>query len=184
MTEQIKQIAERIKEIREISGISAETLASKLGISTELYLKYESGNNDIPVGVIFEISELFNIELSVMLGGDNPKLRIYGVVRNGKGLKLERRKQYKYESLADNFIHKKAEPFMVTIDPASENKLLEFNSHPGQEFNYVIKGTMMTIIDGHEIILNEGDSIYFNSGYKHAMRAMNNEQVRFLAIVL
>ena len=42
---------------------------------------------------------------------------------------------------------------------------------------------MMTIIDGHEIILNEGDSIYFDSGYKHAMKAMNNEQVKFLAII-
>ena len=172
MTEQIKQIAERIKEIREISGISAETLAGQLGIPIDTYLKYESGDTDIPVGIIFEISELFNIELSVMLGGDNPKLRIYGVVRNGKGLKLERRKQYKYESLAYNFIHKKAEPFMVTIDPATDNALLEFNSHPGQEFNFVIKGAMMTIIDGHEIILNEGDSIYFDSGYKHAMRCL------------
>src|SRR5665811_1171664 len=149
MTEQIKQIGERIKEIREISGISADTLADKLNVPRELYLKYESGNTDIPVGIIFEISELFNIELSVMLGGDNPRLRIYGIVRNGKGLKLERRKQYKYESLAYNFIHKEAEPFMVTIDPTPENSLLEFNSHPGQEFNYVIKGTVMTIIEGH-----------------------------------
>ena len=104
MTEQIKQIAERIKEIREISGISAETLAGQLGISTDSYLKYESGETDIPVGIIFEISELFNIELSVMLGGDNPKLRIYGLVRNGKGLKLERRKQYKYESRWATFL--------------------------------------------------------------------------------
>ena len=184
MTEQIKQIAERIKEIREISGISAETLAIKLGVATDLYLKYESGNSDIPVGILFKISELFKIELSVMLGGDSPKLRIFGVVRNGKGIKLERRKQYKYESLADNFINKKAEPFMVTIDPQPENGMLEFNSHPGQEFNYVLKGTMTTIIDGHEIVLNEGDSIYFDSGYKHAMKASNNEQVKFLAIVL
>lgn len=184
MTSQIKQIAERIKEIREISGISAETLALKLGIPNETYLKYESGNSDIPVGIIFEISELFNVELSVMLGGDNPKLRIYGVVRNGKGLKLERRKQYKYESLAYNFIHKNSEPFMVTIDPQPADTTTEFNSHPGQEFNYVIKGTMMIIIDGHEIILSEGDSIYFNSGYKHAMKALNDQQVKFLAIVL
>jgi transcriptional regulator with XRE-family HTH domain len=184
MTEQIKQIAERIKEIREISGISAESLAKSLGINRELYNKYESGNSDIPVGVIFRISELFNIELSVMLGGDNPKLHIYGIVRNGKGLKLERRKQYKYESLAYNFIHKKAEPFMVTVDPGPEGAITEFNSHGGQEFNYVIKGTMMTIIGGHEIILHEGDSIYFDSGYKHAMKALNGEQVKFLAVVL
>jgi transcriptional regulator with XRE-family HTH domain len=184
MTEQIKQIAERIKGIREISGIPAESLAKSLGISKELYSKYESGDNDIPVGIIFRISELFNVELSVMLGGNNPKLHIYGIVRNGKGLKLERRKQYKYESLAYNFIHKKAEPFMVTVDPAPDDAITDFNSHAGQEFNYVIKGTMMTIIDGHEIILNEGDSIYFDSGYKHAMKALNGEQVKFLAIVL
>ena len=184
MTEQIKQIAERIKEIREISGISVETLASRLGLSKDIYINYESGDTDIPVGIIFKISELFNVELSVMLGGDNPKLHIYGIVRNGKGLKLERRRQYKYESLAFNFIHKKVEPFMVTIDPNPEGTSLEFYSHPGQEFNYVLKGTMMTIIDGHEITLNEGDSIYFDSGYKHAMKALNNEQVRFLAIVL
>ncbi len=184
MTEQIKQTAERIKEIREISGISTESLAKSLGITKELYNNYESGNSDIPVGIIFKISELFNVELSVMLGGDNPKLHIYGVVRNGKGLKLERRKQYKYESLAYNFIHKKAEPFMVTVDPGPEGRIMEFNSHSGQEFNYVIKGTMMTIIDGHEIILNEGDSIYFDSGYKHAMKALNGEQVKFLAVVL
>ena len=184
MTEQIKQIAERIKEIREISGISAETLAVKLGIPSDIYLDYESGNTDIPVGLIFKISELFNIELSVMLGGDNPKMRVYGLVRNGKGLKLERRKQYKYENLAYNFIHKKAEPFIVTIDPQPENSLMEFNSHPGQEFNYVLEGSMMSNIDGHEIILNQGDSIYFDSGCKHAMKALKNQQVRFLAIVL
>jgi transcriptional regulator with XRE-family HTH domain len=184
MNEQIKQIAERIREIREISGISAETMADRLGVSHEKYMLYEEGETDIPVGMIFNISELFNVELSVLLGGDNPRLRIYSIVRNGKGLKLERRKQYRYESLAFNFMHKKAEPFMVTIDPSPDNTILEFNSHPGQEFHYVVSGSMMSIIDGHEIILREGDSIYFDSGYKHAMKALDNKQVQFLAIVI
>jgi transcriptional regulator with XRE-family HTH domain len=184
MTEQLKQIAERIREIREISGISAETLATKLGLQYDTYLNYESGNSDIPVGIIISISELFNIELSVMLGGDNPKLRIFSVVRNGKGLKLERRKQYKYESLAYNFINKRSEPFIVTVEPRQDDSWPEFNSHPGQEFNYVVEGTMKTIIDGHEVILNTGDSIYFDSGCKHAMKALNDRPVRFLAIVL
>jgi transcriptional regulator with XRE-family HTH domain len=184
MTEQIAQIAKRIREIREISGTTIDSLANSLGISVELYNEYESGLSDIPVGIIFRIAELFHVEMTVLLGGNNPKLRIYGVVRNGKGLKSERRKQYRYESLAYNFIHKKAEPFLVTVDPNQDNTLFEFNSHPGQEFNYVIKGTMMIIIDKHEIILKEGDSIYFDSGFKHAMKALNNEEVKFLAVVL
>jgi transcriptional regulator with XRE-family HTH domain len=184
MTDQIKQIAERIKEIREISGISAESMAKKLGTDAEVYHKYESGTTDIPVGVVFSIAEYFNVELAVMLGGDTPKLHIFSVVRKGKGLKLERRKQYRYESLAHSFIHKKAEPFMVTVDPKPEELLVEFNSHPGQEFNFVVEGTMMIMIDNHEIILNEGDSIYFDSGYRHAMKALNGQPVKFLAVVL
>lgn len=184
MTEEIRQIGARIRELRDIAGITTGDLAAKLGLPEDLYVKYESGESDIPVGVLFEISEMFKVELSVLLGGEGPKLHVYGVVRNGKGLKLERRQQYKYESLASNFIHKKAEVFMVTIDPKPEDTMLDFNSHPGQEFNYVIKGSMITIIDGHEIILNEGDSIYFDSGYNHAMKALNNEQVKFLAMVL
>ena len=84
MTEQIRQIAARIKEIREISGISAENLALKLGLLTETYNKYESGESDIPVGIIYEISEMFNVELSVLMGGTNPRLHVYGIVRKGK----------------------------------------------------------------------------------------------------
>ena len=61
---------------------------------------------------------------------------------------------------------------------------MEFNSHPGQEFDYVIEGTMKIIIDTHEIILNEGDSVYYDSGYKHAMKVLNNTPVKMLTIVL
>jgi transcriptional regulator with XRE-family HTH domain len=184
MTEQIKLIAERIKGLREISGVSAESLAKELGVTTDLYLKYESGNVDIPVGFLYKIAQRYEIELSAILSGENPKLHIYCVARKGKGLNVERRKQYTYESLANNFIHKKAEPFLVTIEPDPDEKLMEFNSHPGQEFNYVLEGTLKVIIDNHEVILNEGDSIYFDSAYKHADKALNNKPVKILAIVL
>jgi transcriptional regulator with XRE-family HTH domain len=184
MTEQIKLIAERIKDLREISGISPETLAQELGISPELFLQYESGAVDIPVGFLMKVAQKYNTELSSLLIGENPRLHVYCIVRKDKGLKVDRRKQYKYENLAFNFINKTAEPFIVRIDPYPENTPMEFNSHPGQEFNYVLEGTMKIVIDGHEIILNEGDSVYYDSGYKHAMKALNNSPVKMLAIIL
>jgi transcriptional regulator with XRE-family HTH domain len=184
MKEQIRLVAERIKGLREISGISSETLAKGLGISNELLLQYEEGNIDIPVGFLYKFAHKYNIELSALLSGENPKLHVYCLVRKGKGLSVERRKHYKYENLAFNFINKKAEPFIVTIEPEKENTPIEFNSHQGQEFNYVIEGTMKIIVDDHEIILNEGDSIYYDSGYNHAMKALNNKTVKMLAVVL
>jgi len=184
MNEEIQLIAERIRELREIAAISIESLARELGVSQELIRQYESGSVDIPVGFLAKVAHKFGIELAAILTGENPRLHVYCVVRKDKGLKVDRRKQYKYESLAANFINKKAEPFIVRIDPHPENAPLEFNSHPGQEFNYVIEGTMKIVIDTHEIILYTGDSIYYDSGYKHAMKAMNQTTVKMLAVVL
>lgn len=184
MTEQIRLIAERLKGFRDIEGISAETLAKELNIPIATYVAYEKGDMDIPVGFLMDFAQRFDIELSVLLTGEDPKLKTYCVVRKGKGIKVERRKQYKYENLAFNFVDKKAEPFMVTVEPSSENTPVEFNSHRGHEYNYIIEGSMKLFIDTHEVVLNEGDSIYFDSGHKHAMKALNNATVKFLAIIL
>ena len=183
MTEQIKVIAERMKGLREIKGISAETLARELVIPSTLYSSYESGTTDIPVGFLYKCAQYFNVELSTLLVGDEPRLHVYSIVRKNAGVIVERHKHYKHESLAFNFMHKKAEPFMVTVEP-SEVVDRDFDSHEGQEFNYVVEGCMKIIIDNHEVILNEGDSIYFNSSYKHVMTALNNKPVRFLAVIV
>ncbi len=184
MTEQIKQVAERIKGLREIAGIAVETIAKDCGVSAKQYLEYECGKIDIPISFLFKIGHRLNVDLSAIISGEDPKLHVYCLVRKGKGLSVERRKQYKYENLAFNFIDKKAEPFMVTAEPEPDDSPVIFNSHPGQEFNYVIEGSLKVIIDEHEIILNEGDSLYFDSGYKHSLKALNNKPAKFLAIVL
>lgn len=184
MNDQIQQIASRIKELREIAGISAESFAHELNIDYSLFLSYESGNTDIPVGFLLKVAHRFNMELSSLLRGDEPKLHVYTVVRKGKGLNVDRRKQYNYESLASNFIHKKAEIFIVTVEPENIDYQHEFNTHTGQEFNFLLEGTLMILVDGHEIILNEGDSVYFDSGYPHAMKALNNQKAKFLAVIV
>lgn len=184
MSEQIKQIALRIKELREISGLSLETLASDLGIDKETYLAYENGRNDIPVSFLYEISNKFNVELTAILTGENPRLHTYSLVRKDKGISVERRKEYKYQSLAYNFIHKKAEPFLVNVNPESDNTPIHLNSHPGQEFNYLLEGRMKIVINGHEVILNEGDSLFFDSNSDHGMKALDGKPAKFIAIIL
>ncbi len=184
MMEQLKQIAERIKGLREIAGISAETMAKQLGVSLENYIEYESGNSDIPVSLLYQIAHKFDVELGSILTGENPHLRTYAVVRKGKGVGVQRRKEYSYQSLGFSFMHKKAEPFLVTVEPEAQETPFALNSHPGQEFDYVLKGGLKMTVDGHEIELYEGDSIFFDSSCPHGMKALNNEQAQFLAIVL
>jgi len=182
--EQIKEISSRMKELREIFGVTKEELASKLHIDLDTYIQYEAAECDIPIGFLYDFSHYFNVSLTAILTGEEPKLNVYEVVKKGKGLKIQRRKQYDYRSLAYNFTNKKMEPFLVTVPPTSEEDTIVFGEHDGQEFNYVVEGTLKIVIDNHELILNEGDSIYFNSSYKHGMKALNGKEAKFLAIIV
>ncbi|HHY82119.1 MAG TPA: helix-turn-helix domain-containing protein [Clostridiales bacterium] len=184
MSNEIKEIGERMKALREIAGYSCEKLASILQIPVEEYIKYETGETDIPISVLFKTADEFGVEFTALVTGKEPKLQRYSLVRNGKGLEINRRKDYKYNSLAYNFVNKKAEPFLVTVEPQPNGSPIPRNSHPGQEFNYVLEGTLKIVLNSHEIILQQGDSLYFDSSIPHGMQALNNQSAKFLAIIL
>ncbi len=183
ITEEIKQIAARIRELREIFDVPLDTLAKEFDIDSELYASYESGNTDIPVGVLTQVAHRFDVELTSLLTGEEPRLHTYSLTRKGKGVTVERRKAYKYLGLAHNFIDKKAEPFLVTVEPKPEGTPISLNEHPGQEFNYMLEGTLKLVIGGRELILEEGDSLYFDSSVDHGMQALHGKTARFLAVI-
>ncbi|MDR3092547.1 MAG: XRE family transcriptional regulator [Endomicrobium sp.] len=183
MSKILKQIGTRIKAIREISNLSAEEFAKSMNLDAEMYLKYEKGEADIPISVLSVISSNYNVEMTALLTGDEPHLQRINVVRKGKGLSIERRKEYKYQDLASKFINKKAEIFLVTPE-SLKNKSKHAYSHTGQEFNYILEGTLKLIFDGKEYILNPGDSVYFDSRYDHAIFSIDDKPAKFLAVVL
>ncbi len=184
MQEPIKLIAERIKGLREIYGVTAETLAHELEVPPGVYHAYESGETDIPVGVLYKVAHRFGVELSELLTGEQPRLHTYALTRRGRGVSVERRREYRYQSLAHNFIHKKAEPFLVTVDPEPPDSPYHLNSHPGQEFSYVLEGALKVRLGEHEVTLEEGDSLLFDSGVDHGVKAMGGRAARFLAVIL
>jgi len=157
-------------------------MAGHLGITLAEYRALESGKTDISVSSLLTLAHAMGVELSALLTGENPRLHQYCVVRKGHGVQVERMKQYKYENLAYNFIHKTAEPFIVTAEP--DEGPVTYNSHPGQEFNYVLEGAMTVYFDDHTVLLREGDSMYFDASHRHAMKAMNGQPVRFLALIM
>jgi transcriptional regulator with XRE-family HTH domain len=184
MKEKIKEIALRIRELRELYNISVQDMADHLQISEYHYQEYENGTMDIPASILFEIAQKLGVDMGLLLTGEETRMHIFSVTRNGKGVEVERQKHYKYENLAEKFIHKKSEPFVVTVEPKSNINRPPTNSHPGQEFDYVLEGILKIYIHENVIVLNEGDSIFFDSSYEHAMEALENQPVKFLAIVM
>ncbi|HPY52790.1 MAG TPA: XRE family transcriptional regulator [Treponemataceae bacterium] len=176
------EIAQRLKGLRDIMELSTEDVASVCGISQEEYEKYESGTVDIPVSILHSIATAYKFEITTLISGEEPRMHSYFLTKKDKGLGVDRRANYKYESLAHGFINRKADPYIVTLTP-EQTREMHFNSHPGQEFNYMLEGSMKIVIDGKELVLDAGDSIYFDANKKHAMQALNEKNAKFLAII-
>lgn len=183
MNKQIEEIAQRLGGLRDILEISVSEMAAVCHISEEEYVGYETGKKDIPVSALQNISHHFNVELTALLFGAEPNVSTYYLTRAGQGTAMERSSAYKYQSLAAEFAHRKADPFVVTVDPKPENTPIHLNSHNGQEFNFVLEGSMQINIDGKDLILNQGDSLYFDATKQHGMKALNDAPVKFLAII-
>lgn len=181
LNEQIKQIAERLKGLREVLDLTIDDVAQKTGVTAESIQKFESGESDIPMSFICDVAQAYNIEPSAIISGEEPKMNSYFLTRKGKGASMERTKAYKYHALAAGFKKALIEPFEVLIDPSLTSMTL--NTHAGQEFNYLIEGRIKISIGGKELILEEGDSIYFDATRPHGMIALDNKPARFLAII-
>lgn len=180
VNKQIQQIADRIKYLRDILDIPAVTVAEKIGISAGEYNAYESGAADIPISVIYNIAGALGIDTTELLTGEAPRMEAYSVTRKGKGIGVERYEGYAFEALAYNFKDKNKEPMIVTISPSEEKPKLV--THGGQEFNIVLEGTVGVIIGSREIILNEGDSVYFNPAIPHGQYAIGGT-AKFLTVI-
>ena len=182
----IKEVAERLKGMRDILGIYKEELCEKTDVSLEDYELIEKGEKDFSVTFVYKCAEVFGVDMVELLTGENPKLKRYSVVRKGTGLPVKRRESFEYQHLAYLFKGKKIEPFLV-IAPYSEeeqDKPIALSSHEGQEFDYIISGSLKAVIDGKLKILEAGDSIIYDSSAPHGMIATNGDKCEFLAILI
>ncbi len=184
MLEQRKDIASRLRELREIQGKSAEELAAALHVDPAEYRACESGSVDIPASLLHEAARALGSDLTDLLTGEAPRMKVFSVTRRGGGVTVERRKDYQYRNLAANFAGRKADVFEVTVPADAEASGTHANAHPGQEFDYMLEGRMIVRIHGNELTLETGDCIYFDSNHGHSMQALDGQPARFLAMII
>jgi transcriptional regulator with XRE-family HTH domain len=180
MNEKVAHIPERIRELREILEISASGVAKDTGIPYETYVKYESGELDIPISVLYTIAACLKTDVTVLLTGEEARMDSAAVCRKGKGVSIERYPGYEFSSLAYNFKHRTMEPLLVLLDSSKPQAGLV--SHSGQEFNYVTEGQVKVTVGKTEHLLKEGDSIYFDARLPHGQCAVNGA-AKFITII-
>ncbi len=184
MAEHVHDVGLRLQELRETEGITAEQMAQHIEMPLDEYLKYESGAWQTPVSVLYAVGRYFGVSMNEILTGDRAHLQIFSHLKHQKQTRVEDVAHYSYVALAQHFKSPKIEPLLVEIKAANEGEEIQHNLHDGEEFQYCLSGRYELTINEHKLIIEEGDSIYFDSGHSHCMRALDGQPARLLVIVV
>ncbi len=176
-----QEIGARLRELREVSDYSIEELAAELGLSPEVYASYEENGKDVPISVIYEISQKFKVDFTEIVTGQSAKLETYHLIRKGGGKIINRNPEYHFEDLAYRYANKIMQPLLVTLEPS--DAVAKLITHSGQEFNLVLEGTVIVTLGDKEFVMNPGDTIYFNPTIPHGQRCGGPEKARFLTVI-
>lgn len=183
----IKLIAERIKCIREDLEITVEEMASLCEMTPEKYKELESGRVDFTFSFLNRCAVRFGVDISALMTGSvTSYLKTYAIERKGCGLRVDRRKDFEYLHLASRFANHRVDPLYVCVPYNKEalERPVDTNTHAGQEFDYVLEGTLKYVIGNKTEYLSAGDSIILDSSIPHGMVAASEGGSKFLAIVI
>ena len=182
----INEVAARIKEMRQIEGISVETMAKLTDVTREQYIECEEGTRDLSFAFIYRCALAFKVGVTDIIEGESANLKSFTVTRRGEGQKIDQAHGMVYHSLAANFKNRVSEPLYVNCiyDENAERKDIDLTTHAGQELDIVLTGSLKVQIGSHSVVLNAGDSVYFDSSTPHGMIAVGGTDCEFYAIVL
>ncbi len=184
-----RDVANRIRSLREDNEFSIEEMAEATGRSAEEYAARESGDMDLTFTFVYKCAKKFGVDVVELLTGESPRLRHYEIVRSGEGLILERHSDFHYLHKAPHFKNRLGEPFLVDVpfQPQSQNEPIHLSYHKGQEFDMVLKGRLRFRFEGaREDRFEEvsaGDTLFYDSGRGHGMIAIDGEDAQILAVV-
>ena len=182
----IKEMAGRIRALREIEGLEPAQMAAKTGVSTEEYIRCESGESDLNFAFIYRCALALNVNVTEIIEGYSPKLKSYTVTRAGAGQEIAKAHGMVYYNMAYAFQNRIAEPLFVrsAYSEEAQHKDIELTTHAGQELDIVIEGKLMVQVGEHTEVLSAGDTIYYDSDTPHGMIAVGGQDCVFYAIVL
>ena len=186
MEPNMKEVADRIKALREDMDLSIEDMADATGRSSEEYARQEEGEQDLSFTFLYKCAEKLGVDVVELLTGENPHLSGYSLTRAGDGLSIRRREGFEYLHKAPHFKNKLVEPFLVTAPYLEEeqDRPIHLSYHAGQELDFIISGRLRFAYEDHIEDLGPGDTLLYDSGRGHGMIAIGGEPCVFLAVVI
>ena len=182
-------IGEKIKSLRTTKEISINELSESTGLSVEQIKRIED-NTDIPsLAPLVKIARALGVRLGTFLD-DQPNEEGPVVCRKGEADDTisfsnnasDARHHMHYHSLSRAKSDRHMDPFIIDIDESGNNEF-SLSAHEGEEFIMVLKGKLEVEYGKKKYLLDEGDTIYYDSIVPHHVHAYEGKAARILAVV-
>ena len=176
-------IARRIKEIRTEKEMTLEEVAVKTGFTKGLLSKIENNKVSPPVSTLVKIAKAMGVSLGDLFSpADAQQIKIVRKDQRTVYKQENMQEDQKVEALVSGFSRQKIEPLVITIENPESYKTVLYN-HPGQEFIYVLEGSMNYIYGDRSYLVSEGDTLYFNSENDHGPAPLPGCRVKYLSVL-
>jgi len=183
-----QQLSRELVRLREHSGWERADVAAACGVPEHRLEAYEEGLALPAVGELMNLARVFDVNLNHFFLSGPPVGRVE-VVRASERWKVEPPTDtgvalnYSYEALSYRLTDKVMSPFHIEIPP-SERREVEPLSHEGEEFHFILEGSVETTVGPDTYQLSAGDAIYFDSRLRHSVRALGTVPARMLACLV
>lgn len=181
-------IGAKIKELRRAKKLTLQDVANETGFSPALLSQIENNNVSPPIATLSKIAHFFDVKIGYFFT-ENEEECLYEVLRGNERTVIPRvvsqdgtNHGYFYESLSVRKKNKKMDPFLLTLNEKVTNT--DTYSHNGEELLFVMKGTAELLLDDQRIVLNEGDSVYFDANLKHRLLSSTCDEVKVMVVVM
>jgi transcriptional regulator with XRE-family HTH domain len=177
------EIGKRIRQYRLQKDYTLQALADKTGFSKGYLSKVEKSEKAPPVATLSVLARELGVSVSVILGEETINNSICLVRQNERTLMAKTGEEfgYAYEALANPYPHKHMEPFILSYP--SDDALKHTFQHDGEEMLFVLQGQMRFKYGNRELILKNGDCIYFDSGVAHTGESIGDEPLKTLIVI-
>ena len=180
-----RYVGERIKKLREAQEMTLAQVCKLTGIEVDRLSAYEEGTEVPAIGVVIQMSRVLGSKVEGLLHGGGTVSEALTICRSGDslgGIQGDTEQSYSYSSLTrPGTAGHLMEPFLLSFDPDVPQGAAI--THDGQEFVYVVGGTIELFYDGRSYRLEKGDSAYLNSSLPHTFHGLGNGVAQMLAVV-
>jgi len=167
------EVGDRIRVIRMSQKRTLQEVADACGLSKSMISKIENNRTIPSVATLVKIAQTLGTNISNLLEQNAGSKAILTTQKQAEDKLVSTEKGYLIFPYASEFHEKKMQPFLFV---ARKGEVIpHLLSHEGEEFIFIVEGTLKMQVGETEYLMNKGDSLYFNSLQKHGIMPVTDE---------